>query len=447
MSFIVEVEKFLEQHPDLESVELLLTDINGLYRGKRIPASGLRKVAENGAYFPITTPFLMVQGANAETLNKEYGSDPDRSCRPVEGSLQLMPWAERKSAQLLLQMQDEEGAPFFFDPRDVLQRVMQRFEDAELKPVVALEYEFYLLEAGSIPPKPVAPQNGMPESNSANCYNLEISYDFDVILADIEAACQEQGLNVIGVVCEYGSGQFEVNLAHSDDIMAIADHALMLKRIIRGVARKHGLLASFMAKPFTDDVGSGLHAHVSVLDRGDRNIFSGDAGEKRLEAAVGGLIASMPEATAIFAPNANSYRRFDPTLFAPITPNWGENNRKTSIRLPLADDPNRRFEHRVSGADASPHLVLASILSGCHYGMTESCDPGTRLGEFEVVGASDPLPNRWNKALDRMEEGFILREYLGDDFIDLFLAVKRDEEEARNREVPLSDYEQYLRLL
>jgi len=447
MSFDEEVSAFLSEHPDLEVLEALLIDINGIYRGKQMPASGLKKISTSGVYFPITTPFLTVNGTNSEWLADEYGSDPDRLCLPIEGSLQLVPWAERKTAQVLLSMQELDGAGVFSDPRGVLKSVLDRYKADNLTPVVAMEYEFFLFEPGTVPPVPVAPPNGMVSAKGANCYNLDVCYDFDSILREIEESCAQQGLNVIGIVCEYGTGQFEVNLGHTDNALEACDHALMLKRAIRGVALKHGLLASFMAKPFSDDVGSGLHAHVSMLNEAGDNIFGLAGGEAKLAAAVGGLLASMREATSFFAPNANSYRRFDPGAYAPIVPNWGENNRKLSVRLPMSDTKNRRFEHRVSGADACPHLVLASVLAGAHFGMVNNTDPGEKLGEFDDVDYSDVLPSRWRQALGALDGGTILREYFSNEFVDLYLQVRGYEEEEFHKAVSNADYAQYLRIL
>lgn len=442
-----EIEAFLKAHPDVETVEVLLADMNGIFRGKQMPVSGLKKLAKNGVPFPITTTFLTTNGANAESILDDYGSDPDRICMPVEGTLRIVPWAVRPTAQILVTMQDSDGTPFFMDPRTVLKRVLAKYSGQGLRPVIALEYEFFLFEAGTVPPQPVAPPNGMAPANGANCYNMDVFYDFEGLMQEIEEGCREQGLDVIGLVCEYGNGQFEVNLQHTSDVEKACDDALLLKRAVKAVALKHGLLASFMAKPTFDEVGNGLHAHVSVLDENGQNIFSGEEGEARLKNAVGGLLDTMPEATAFFAPNANSYRRFDPEWFAPVVPNWGENNRRLSVRLPLSDDANRRFEHRVCGADVCPHLVVAAILAGAFHGLDAKCDPGEPLGEFDLVDFAGVLPPRWRIALDVLEKSEVMPAYLGKEFVELYLSVRRSEEEDFHRQISAADYEQYLRII
>lgn len=442
-----EINRYLEKYPDTEVVEVLLADFNGIFRGKQMPVSALKKIAQGELYFPITTSFLTTNGANAELILDEYGSDPDRRCDMIPGSLHPVPWAGRPTAQLMLQPLDKDGSALFASARTALSRTLGHLSDMGLTPVVAFEYEFFLFEMNSSRPQPLAPPNGMPRAKDANCYNLDVYKDFEPLLLEIESAALAQGIEVTSFVCEYGNGQFEVNLNHSPNAMKAADEAMMLKRVVRGVAQKHGLLASFMAKPLYDEVGSGLHAHVSLVDQQGNNIFAVDGGEEKLKNALGGLLATMPAATAIFAPNANSYRRFDAEWFAPVVRNWGENNRRLSLRLPMSDQANRRFEHRVSGADASPHLVLAAILAGAHHGMAQKLDPGPELGEFDLVDFEHVLPSRWKIALDTMRADDVFAGYFGKRFVELYLQVKESEEEDFHRMISAADYDQYLRIL
>jgi glutamine synthetase len=446
MSFAAEVDQFLAQHPDTKVVEVLIADMNGIFRGKQMPISGLKKIASQGICFPYTTPFLTTNGANAEQHYDKYGSDPDRICHAIEGTLKPMPWAERPTAQVMVQMQEADGSAFRADARTALVNVLSRYKADGWTPVSALEFEFFLFEAGSVPPVPVAPPNDMPRSKDANCFNMDVFYDFQELLQEIESACHAQGIGVSGLVCEYGNGQFEVNVDHSDDVLKMCDDAMMLKRVVRCIAQKHGLLASFMAKPLADEVGSGMHAHVSVLNDKGQNIFAGD-NDVTLKYAVGGLLDTMREATAFFAPNANSFKRFDPEWFAPVVPNWGENNRRLSVRLPLCDAPNRRFEHRVAGADACPYLLVAAILAGAHYGLKNRCDPGPELGEFELVSFDNVLPSRWKIALNELAAGAVMKNYFGEHFVEVYLEVRSSEEEEFHRAVTAADHEQYLRVL
>lgn len=442
-----EAARFLENHPEVQHLDILMVDINGIFRGKRVPISALTNVVSGEIYLPITTSFLTTNGANAEAILDEYGSDPDRRCAMVPGSLQPVPWATEPTAQVLVYSEDTDGSPLFSNPRTVLARCLSHLEDLGLTPVVALEYEFFLFETHGDIPVPLSPPNGMPRAKDANCYNMDIQSDFEPILDEIRTTAEAQGINVTGIVCEYGNGQFEVNLNHQADAIAACDEAMMLKRVIRSVGHKHGLLASFMAKPLFDEVGSGLHVHVSLVDEHGQNIFAQDDGEALLEQAVAGLLRTMPSATPFFAPNANSYRRFDPEWFAPVVRNWGENNRRLSLRLPMSDAENRRVEHRVSGADACPHLVLACVIAGMYHGLKHKLTPGPSLGEFDLVDFADVLPPRWKMALHTLRGDKILTPLLGEKFTDLYCRVRESEEEDMHRQVGAADYEQYLRIL
>lgn len=440
-------DAFRAANPEIETIEVLLADINGIFRGKQMPISALDKIAKNGVYFPITTPFLTTNGATADNILDEYGSDPDRLCVALPGTLAPVPWATKPTAQLQLEMLEPDGAPLFASPRLLVQKALDKLADLGLTPVSAIEYEFFLFKAGQMPPEPLTPPNGLPHAADANCYNLEVFADYQPLMQEIEEAAAVQGIQVEGLVCEYGNGQFEVNLKHGPDALKACDDAMLLKRLIRGVAHKHGLLASFMAKPIHDEVGSGLHAHVSLLNENGDNIFAGDDGEDLLQQAVAGLLETMPAATSIFAPNANSYRRFDAEWFAPVVKNWGENNRRLAVRLPLTDKENRRFEHRVSGADASPHLVVAAILAGAHHGLANKLSPPEALGEFDLVDFKDVLPSRWKIALDVLEEDKILRQYFGEKFLKLYHEVRCTEEELAHVSYFAADHAQYLRIL
>ena len=201
-----------------------------------------------------------------------------------------------------------------------------------------------------------------------------------------------------------------MNLHHVNDALLACDHAVLLRRLIRGVAARHDLAATFMAKPFADQDGSGMHVHVSLVDaRGA--MFSGPfrvhQARRRAELrhAIGGMLAAMPESLAIFCPNANSYRRIRPGCFAPIAPNWGPNHRGVAIRIPVSDDANVRLEHRPAGADCNPYLAVAAILAAAHHGITHRIEPPPMVREGEAVPGEVTLSHRWEQALDAFDRG------------------------------------------
>jgi glutamine synthetase len=250
---------------------------------------------------------------------------------------------------------------------------------------------------------------------------------------------------------EFSPGQFEINLGHVADPVSACDHAVLLKRIVKGVARQHGMAATFMAKPFTDIPGSGLHVHFSLYDSDGANVFAdSDSSEvpaisDTLRHAIGGLAETMADAMAIFAPNANSYRRLVSGDYVPLTPSWGYNHRDVALRIPVSGDQDRRVEHRLAGADANPYLVMAALVAGVHHGISQGCDPGEMVPEGLDLEAEITLPKVWSLALDEFDSSAVLPQYLGEDCCRLFGTIRRGECEQFAGQVSNIDYDWYLR--
>jgi glutamine synthetase len=283
---------------------------------------------------------------------------------------------------------------------------------------------------------------------------LDDLYELEEFLEAVQVACRVQGIPAGAAVVEFSPGQFEINLQHVDDALLACDHALMLRRIVKAVARRAGMSATFMAKPFAEHAGSGMHIHASMLDEEGQNIFAqgtkldaepciGDS----LRHAVGGLEQSMPESMAVFAPNANSYRRLSPGSYVALTPNWGINHRSLALRVPLSDPANARIEHRIAGADANPYLVMAAVLAGMHHGMVNHLDPGPMVQQGVKVEEKCTLPIRWEAALDVFSRAEILPTYLGEQFCRVFEAARREESQTYHAQVSLKDYQWYLRAI
>jgi glutamine synthetase len=380
--------------------------------------------------------------------------DPDIDARIVAGSLAPVPWAKRPAAQALFRFYTPDGSAFFADPRHVLEQALAPLKKMTSKIIMAAELEFYLLDARTDRPTPrVSRVPGIGRAQPGpQVYHPDDLWDIDNFLNDLHDACVAQNIPAGTTTSEFAPGQFEINLHHVDDPVLACDHAVLLKRAVKAVARQHGFVACFMAKPFEEDSGSGLHIHMSMLDRQGRNLFS-QGKEKmasppysaRFRHAIGGLAITMAEATAIFAPNANSYRRLRPEMFAPVEPNWGPNHRGVSLRIPVSDEKNLRFEHRVSGADANPYLVTAAILAGVHFGIKNKCDPGRMVKEGEIIKLKQKIPNRWGVAIDRFSRSKILPQYLGADFCRYYTVNRRDEERRFHNIVSNADFDWYMR--
>jgi glutamine synthetase len=258
-----------------------------------------------------------------------------------------------------------------------------------------------------------------------------------------------QNIPAGAALSEFSPGQFEVNLHHVDDPVLACDHAVLLKRAVKAAAARNGLGATFMAKPFAETAGSGLHIHVSLLDGDGGNVFAGEGRDGAfsdcLRHAVGGLAATMNESMAIFAPNANSYRRHAPGNFVPASPSWGPNHRSVAMRVPLSAPANTRIEHRVAGADANPYLVVAAIVAGIHHGIANRCEPPPVTPAGKELDYAATVPIRWPQALDAFDAGTLLPRYLGEGYHRLFSTCRREEEANYNAEIPTQDFDWYLR--
>ena len=431
-AFQREVKKYLERYPLTQHVDVLLTDLNGSFRGKRIPVGGLSKL-EKGCYFPASVFAMDILGNVVEEagLGQELG-EPDHVCVPVPGTLTPSAADPQYIAQVLLTMLDEDGTPFDVEPRNVLNRVWQRLRQRGLSPVVAVELEFYLIDRqrdaeGYLQP-PCAP--GTQERNTqSQVYSVDNLNHFADVLSEIDELARLQGIPADGAVAEASPGQFEVNLHHTDDVLQACDHALALKRLVRMVAENHNMQATFMAKPYEEHAGSGMHVHISMLNAQGNNVFADDDGEDSvlLKQALAGMIALMPSSMALLAPNVNAYRRFQPGMYVPTQASWGHNNRTVALRIPCGEPENHRVEYRVAGADANPYLVMAAILAGMLYGLDNALplpEPVTGNG-LEQEGL--PLPIRQSDALYEFEHQHALTHYLGERFTQVYHACKTDE--------------------
>jgi glutamine synthetase len=449
-----ELSLFLETHPQLETLELLVPDMNGIIRGKRINVDEADTLYENGLNFPAATHLLDSSGNVIDdlVLGTDDG-DPDFTARPVENSLVMVPWLDNPTAQAIITLVDRDNEPYASESRNILKKTVAILNEQGLYPTVAVELEFYLIhdpDALSISPRygPV-PGTRLLQAGP-QVYSLEDLRELDPFFNQLQANCKLQEIPVGTTISEFSTGQFEVNLHHVDDPLLAADHAILLRRAVRETAKSFGLGATFMAKPFMETAGSGMHIHISLQDSDGNNLFNADENDAtgfntNLQYAVGGLAETMAEGMAIFCPNANSYRRFQPGFFAPITPNWGPNHRNLSIRIPLSDNKNIRIEHRASGADANPYLVMACVLAGIHYGLINKITPPAMIAEGEVIDPEITLPVKWDKALDAFEKATVLNEYLGSEYSDLFLRSRRCEMDRFTSQISNKDFEWYLR--
>lgn len=450
-----ELRDFLAANPDVDAVQLWITDPSGVARGKSVRRHELERLYAHGRPVAGAILGLDVTGADVDATGLVWDTgDADLVCRPVPGTLRRAPWLDRPTGQLMLSMYLPDGRPAPADPRHALARAVARLEALGLRPVLACELEFYLLRPGEggAAPRPAGGQR----TPGIQAYSLarldELAPVFDAVYAGADAL----RLPAETLMSEYAPGQFEITLAHRDDALRAVDEAIVFKRLLRGVAARHGLLATFMAKPFSELAGSGLHLHVSLAGETGLNLFADAApeGSALCRHAIGGLRATMGESLLAFAPNGNSYRRFRSESYAPVAPNWGVNNRSVSLRVPAGPPASRHVEHRICGADANPYVAAAAVLAGVEHGIRQRLDPGpavvgngyrdTAAPDGRAASPAAALPRSWPEAIERATGSAFLADALGADFLRIFLAIKRQECARWSAEVTELDRAWYL---
>lgn len=437
------LEAFLRRHPDTRYLDAILFDLCGVIRGKRYPLAMAEKVFTDGAMLPGSSFLLAVTGDSFDPEGMGFSDgDPDEVATPIDGTLAPAPWAHHPTAQVMLTMQSLDGEPYYFEPRNVLARVVERFNELELKPVVAFELEFYLLDPAHDNGRHLQPPRSRfsgQRTDATQVYSIDHVEDFSHYLHEVAEACAQQGVACGAVSAEYAPGQFEINLHHSDQLLVAADQCAMFRRAVQCVARKQKLQATFMAKPYAANAGSGLHLHISLLDGDGENAFDGGRDDAYgtpacasplLLHAIGGLKETMAEAMAIFAPNANSYRRFIPNSYVPMRTNWGFENRSVALRVPKSAGHARRIEHRVAGADANPYLTLATLLAGIHHGISNRIDAGAPARGNAGETPDPEMPFDLQRAFEKCRHGRILPSYLGRRYLNAYCSCKLAEYRA-----------------
>ena len=430
-------------------VEALITDCNGIARGKWLPVQKLDSIEQQGLKLPKSALGLDVWGRDIPALAHANG-DIDGYCHLVEGSLRpLLTERGVDQAQILLTMFDKDGSPYMGDPRQVLQALVTRFSEKQLKPCMAVELEFSLL------PKPEtneAIDTTLRDQNAVggNLYALsELDY-LGQLLETLRQAFDTQDLPYEGIIKESAPSQFEINVAHSDDVMLLADQVIRMQRTIKTVSARHGFVASFMPKPIEDEAGNGLHVHCSLLEENGLNVFDDgtEKGSDLLRYAVAGCLELLAPSMLLFAPSFNAYRRFQPGNHAPTDAAWGYDNRTTAIRIPESPSAARRIEHRVAGADGNPYLVLAAVLAGIWHGIEKTLSPPDPIegNAWDQEINSPALPTTMDEAIAVFNKAEVLSDYLTAEFKTLFLATKQQEWNEFAKHITEFELETYLRM-
>jgi glutamine synthetase len=415
-------------------VECLVPDMNGVLRGKVLPAAKLLASLRDGSLrLPSSVFQVTVTGeyAGADDDPRSF-SDPDMVLRPDVATARIAPGLKTPTAFVFADALHPDGSPWAASPRHVLARAMDLYARRGWRAVIAPELEFYLTAVNADPDLPLTPplgRSGRAET-APQPYGLEAITEYEEIIDAVYEQSEIAGLAIDTMIHESGTAQLEINFLHGDPI-SLCDQVLVFKRIVRQVALAHGLYATFMAKPMEAQPGSAMHLHISLEDEAGRNLFGevGGADSPLFAHFIGGLQAHLPSAVPMFAPNVNSFRRMRPSHSAPINVQWGRDNRSCGLRAPISDPQNRRIENRLPGADANPYLAMASALICGWLGIEGAVEPSApETGNAYL--SERTLPKTLEEAMERFAAATAVRALVGEDFFRAFMAIKEAELEA-----------------
>jgi glutamine synthetase len=427
------IQNWLKQH-QISEVECLVPDLTGNARGKFIPA---HQFLSHGV--PRLPESILVQTVTGEYCDEHWEfvepTDTDMLLRPDESTLRLVPWAREPTAQIIHDCFNQRGELHPLASRSILRKVLERYRELGLRPVVAPEVEFYLVarnEDADYELQPPVGRSGRRESARLS-YSIDAVSEFEDFVEDMYDFADAQKLDVDTLIHENGAAQMEINFRHGDPL-SLADQVFVFKRTVRETALRYNMYATFMAKPMKNEPGSALHIHQSVLDTEGNNIFVDERGQMspRFLSYIAGLQRYTPELISLYAPNVNSYRRLAPDISAPINLNWGLDNRTVAFRVPNSDAQSMRIENRFPGADANPYLAIAASLASGLLGMQQQLSPsephqGT-ANEDDVEVA-----RTLEEGLRKLRDSDAVCELFGDLFLRAYTAVKLDEFEEFNR--------------
>lgn len=438
---IAKIKEWCALH-HITEVECMIPDLSGVARGKILPASKfLHGLSSKSHRIPESIFNQSITGEWPDDDTIIDIADHDVILVPDPDSLRRVPWYAEPTAQVICDCYYPDGRSVDIYSRQILRNVIALYEAEGLKPIVAPELEFFLVQKNPDPDVPLGPpvgKNGRPET-ARQCYGIDAVNEFDPVFEDIYDYSEIQEIDIDTLNHEAGAAQIEINFLHGDPL-SLADQVFLFKRTVRQTALSHGIYATFMAKPMQSEPGSSMHVHHSVIDRETgKNIFTREDGSasRHFGHFIAGLQTYSPASVVFFAPNVNSYRRF---AFeeAAINVHWGTDNRSCGFRVPSGSQENRRVENRLSGSDVNPYLAIAASLLCGYLGLKQQLSP-----QAEVSGngyeMDRGLPLHFIHACELLRQCEPFKEILGERFIELYCLTK--EVEYKNYTHVISSWE------
>lgn len=410
----------------VDVVRVTYPDLIGTDRARDVLVDHLPSVCAHGLAFCRAVYHTTPRGETLPVTGGIEAGLPDVTVYPDLDTLRPLPW-EPGVAWCLGETTDPATGQLAPEgPRSVLRSVLARMTgDTGLRAVVGPELEYFLCDSDG--------SGGWRRYGEAagNVYVAGRRGDPDAHL--LRTLRHMAALNIGATTGnhEYASGQFEINLDHSDALDA-ADRAFLFKAAVKELARMDGRLATFMAKPFNDEGGSGFHLHFSCVDADGANVFDDPAGpyglSRAAHSAVAGILRHAPAIAAVLNPTVNSYKRFGPDTLAPWLVDWGLDNRSAMVRVPPERGPGARLEVRLGDASANPYLATAACVAAAYLGIRDELEPPAPLEGYGYDTSKSPvLPASLTEALDAFAADTELTGLLGKEFADAFLTYKRDE--------------------
>ncbi|MDU8926569.1 glutamine synthetase family protein [Alisedimentitalea sp. MJ-SS2] len=413
----------------LQTFRAVACDLNGQMRGKRLPAISASKLDQGGVRLPYSVLNVDIWGSDIEDSPLVFESgDADGMALPTERGPVPMPWLENPSAMVPMSLYHDDGTSYEGDPRHALGAVLARYQARGWTVQAATEMEFYLVDDSDEALTPPINPLSNRRINSHAILSMRQLDAFDGFFTALYDACALMDIPAQSTISEAGLGQYEIDILHADAMRA-ADNAWLFKTLVKGLARRHGMAATFMAKPFGDDAGNGMHVHFSVLDADGNNVFNDgtDTGTPLLQQAVAGCLNAAHGSTLLFAPHANSYDRLVPGAHAPTGISWAYDNRTALVRIPGGAPVARRIEHRVSGGDINPYLTLAAILGAALAGIEDGATPPAPITGNAYDQDLPQLAPDWQSALTAFETDPFMARILPGEVIRNLCYTKRQE--------------------
>lgn len=415
------------------TVILGLGDLNGLMRGKRIPADQWPRICSSGNALAMSL-FTMDMTCDVwETPVVGFANGfPDCHIFPMHAPV-AVPW-EPGVAMCFARAEGMDHGPLTVDPRQTLLRQVERAAAMGIDIQVGTELEFYLLD----------PDTGRPRDKGNDCYGLARAAELEPVLGPMRRELAEMGIPIEQSNPEYAAGQVEVNIRY-DSAMIAADRVVMFRSLVKQLAARHGLNATFMAKPFIDESGNGFHLHYSLWSEGT-NIFA-DNGKlnDRGRHFLGGMQQRMAEASICGAATVNAYRRRQPLSFCPVNASWGLDNRTVALRVIEGSDSAVRIEKRDAGADCNPYLLMAADIAAGLDGMESKTEPtAITTGNAYDDDSAPPIPLGLAEAIGLARKSGWLRDTLGADQHEIWLQQAERELAFFNQQVTPFETARYL---